>query len=201
MKTALFSLFALLVFSVPALAQDGSAREWSIVSSESHLNFEGTQMGAVFKGHFQNFSGKINFDTANLPGSRADITIDMGSVDATSGDRNKYLAMPDWFNIGQFPEAHFVTTSIEKGLDINQFVAKGNLTIRDKTLPVVLPFTLTFTKDDSGQDVAHMAGETAINRLDYGVGQGQWSDTKTVENQVKLRIQLVAKPPVTHSPL
>lgn len=196
MKAILYgflAFFALITLSMGGVqAQDGAVPEWRILAGDSRIEFEGTQMGAPFKGHFGTFSGRIFFDPANLAASSAAITIDTGSADAASPDRNKYLRMPDWFNVDAFPQARFVTTAIEKGLGNNQYVARGDLTIRDVTLPVVLPFTLEFGKADSGADQVKMTGETTINRLDYGVGQGQWTDTKTVENLVKLRVFVVA---------
>lgn len=183
-----FAFLLTLALSVPALAQ-GAAPVWSIVKGDgaSTIGFEGVQMGAPFDGEFREFDGNILFDPANLPGSKAMITIHLDSVDAHSTDRTKYLPMADWFNTAKFPTATFVTTVIDKGLDINQYVARGDLTIRDVTLPVTLPFTLTMTGDQ-----AVMTGETSINRVDFGVGQGQWSDVKTVGADVKIKIKLTA---------
>lgn len=190
-------LLALTLFFVtPALAERAAPAkeaEWIIVKDSSTLGFEAVQMGAPFEGSFKAFEGKIVFDPANLPVSKADITITMDSVDAGSSDRNKYLPMPDWFNTASFPDAHFVTTSITKGLDKNQYVAKGDLTIRNVTLPISLPFILDITKNDSGAEVAKMKGEAVLNRLDYGVGQGEWKDTKSVENQVKIKVFITAE--------
>jgi polyisoprenoid-binding protein YceI len=185
------SVMIVMAMAAPVQAQE-AVPSWQIITADSTLEFEGVQMGAPFQGHFKEFGGTIQFDAANLAASKATIAIHVGSADAGSADRDKNLKMKDWFNIDVFPDAHFVTTSFEKGLATNQYVAKGNLTIRDVTLPVVLPFTLEFAKSDSGQSLATMVGETAINRLDFGVGQGQWSDTKSVGNQVKLRIKLKA---------
>lgn len=186
---ALFlTLFLTLALSAPAFAQ-GAVPVWSIVKGDgvSRIAFEGTQMGAAFDGEFHEFDGNILFDPADLPGSKAMVTIHLDSVDAHSGDRTKYLPMADWFNTAKFPVATFVTTAIDKGLDTNQYVARGDLTIRDITLPVTLPFTLTITGDQ-----AVMTGETSINRVDFGVGQGQWSDVKTVGADVKIKIKLTA---------
>lgn len=201
MKNIIGVFLLILGFAFPALAQEPPNTGWQIIAEQSRLEFEGTQMGAPFKGSFGSFGGKIDFDPANLAASKVDITIQMDSVDASSTDRNKYLRMADWFNVAKFPEAHFVTTGIEKGLDTNQYVAKGNLTIRDITLPVVLPFTLNITTTDLGGTIAKMSGETTLNRLDFGVGQGQWQDVKTVANQVRLQVTLTAKPLVIHNPL
>lgn len=183
-----FFCTALAVEAAPAVPQS-----WSIVKAESTLAFEAVQMGAPFQGHFKEFGGIIEFDPNNLPASKAEITIDMGSVEAGSDDRDKNLPAKDWFNTDSFPEAHFITRSMSRGLGQNQYVAKGDLTIRDVTLPIALPFTLSITKNNSGESVAKMNGETVINRLDYGVGQGEWKDTKSVENQVKIKISLTAK--------
>jgi polyisoprenoid-binding protein YceI len=185
-----------LLCSAPAMAATAipaAAPVWTIVKAESTLGFEATQMGAPFQGQFKGFDGIIAFDPDNLANSKADITIAMDSADAGSDDRNKNLPTKDWFNTESFPDAHFVTKSIAKGLDKNQYVANGNLTIRDVTLPISLPFTLVITKNDSGESVAKMNGEAVLNRLDYGVGQGEWKDTKSVENQVKIKVSLTAQ--------
>jgi polyisoprenoid-binding protein YceI len=192
LRLALFSLFAFT--SLPALAETTkTVPSWTIVKESSTLGFEGEQMGASFKGNFKSFDGTIQFDPNNLGMSKVNITIPIDSIEANSTDRNKYARMPDWFDTAKFPDAHFVTTSIEKGLDKNQYVAKGNLTIRDVTLPITLPFMLDIIKTDSGESVAKMNAQTSVNRLDYNVGQGEWKDTQSVGNQVKINISLTAK--------
>lgn len=190
---AVFSLFLCAVPHHKALAETAAAvPSWTIQKESSKIEFEGLQEGAPFTGFFRTFEGKIDFDPANLPASKAAITIPIDGIDANSTDRNKYLPQPDWFNLAEFPVARFVTTSIKKGLTKDQYVADGILTIRDISLPVTLLFTLNIKTTDSGQVVAVMAGETMINRLDFGVGQGEWKDTRTIENQVKIRISLTA---------
>lgn len=181
---------AFMAFSNPALAQDAAA--WTIQKDASKLTFTATQMGASFEGSFGSFDGTIRFDPANLPGSKADIAIAMDSIETGSTDRNGYVRMADWLDIAKFPQGRFVTKSIEKGLDADQYVAKGDLTVRDVTLPVTLPFTLSIEKDAQGADVATMRGDTAINRLDFGVGQGQWKDTKSVGGEVGIHVTLKA---------
>ena len=165
---------------------------WTIIPEESAIDFEGTQMGAPFKGSFKSFEGSILFDPSRLQESSAKIVIDMGSVDAGSDDRNIYIRMQDWLDITRFPQAHFITTGFEKGLGPDQYVASGQLTVRDVTLPVTLPFTLTVAKGDNGAETASMAGETIVNRLDFGVGQGGWKDTKSVGAEIKIRVNMKA---------
>ncbi|MBU0800787.1 MAG: YceI family protein, partial [Alphaproteobacteria bacterium] len=81
-----------------------------------------------------------------------------------------------------------------------QYVANGVLTIRDVTLPVSVVFTLDISTDDAGNKVAKMDGSFDLNRLDFGVGQGDWAGTGTVANQVNVRVSVTARsetPPQT----
>jgi cytochrome b561 len=199
----IFAVVVLLVFTQQAYAAGApnAVPGWIIQKESSTIEFEGVQQGAPFKGRFKNFEGRIDFDANDLAHSKADITIPIDGIDAGNDDRNENLPRKDWFDTARFPEAHFVTTSIEKGLDRNTYVAKGNLTIRDVTLPVTLPFTLDITKNEAGEAIAVMKAETSVNRLDFGIGQGQWKDTKSVENQVKIIISLTAKQRLAQAPL
>lgn len=190
---------ALAVFAVvsgvaviPAAYADNAVSQWSIIPAEGTLSFEGQQMGAPFTGRFPEFSGQIAFDPDRLDESRADITIAIAGLDAGSSDRNRYLPMDDWFAAARFPTARFVTEKITPGLSRGQYVARGQLTIRDVTLPVTLPFTLDITSGENGGEVAHMRGETTLNRLDFGIGQGEWADTKSVAAEVRVRVDLRA---------
>jgi polyisoprenoid-binding protein YceI len=53
-----------------------------------------------------------------------------------------------------------------------------------------VPIEFTFEKQPSG---AWLKGGTTLKRLDFGVGQGEWKDTETVGNDVKVRFALLLK--------
>ena len=81
--------------------------------------------------------------------------------------------------------------------DEDGFEALGSLTLRGVTREVALPFTLTIEDhpEDPGRLHAHAVGELTIKRLDYGVGQGQWTDTSVVADEVVIRIDILASRP------
>lgn len=187
MKT-LYTLLLATTLATPAFAQ-AEVAQWNIdnAAEKSHINFEGTQMGAPFKGNFKEFSGTISFDATKLEESKAEINIPLSSVEANSADRNKYLATTDWFNTSEFPAAKFVTKTIAKGEADNAYVAEGELTMRGVTLPVTLPFTL---KEEG--NVATMEGQATLNRVEYGIG-ANWNDPNTVGLDVKLDIKITAE--------
>lgn len=180
---------ALLFFAVaPASARADSLPQWTIDPAQSHLTFEATQMKAPFTGEFKKFGGTIAFDPAHPESGTAAITIDMASVDTKSSDRDANLPTSPWFFTESFPESRFEVASFEKTGD-NTYIAHGKLTIREVTLPLDLPFTLDLTE---GGKTAHVKGETALQRLDYNVGTGDWKDTATVGNSVTVKIDLTA---------
>lgn len=160
---------------------------WAIVKGQSRLTFNAVLYGAEFEGVFNDFSGEIVFDPENLSGSIADIRIGMKDVATGDADRDSNIKGVDWFDSENHPESRFQTLQFENAGE-GRYIAIGNLTIRGITLPVSIPFTL-----DIQGPVAKMSGELTLNRLDFGIGQGeQWQDEKTVGHAVKVKIDLTA---------
>jgi len=163
-----------------------AAAAWRTDAADSQLVFRAMQAGAEFEGRFKRFTPEIRFDPADLAGSRFLVEIDTRSADTQDGDRDAALASGDFFATDRWPTARFETTAFAaKGA--GKFEARGRLTIRDVTRDVLLPFTFTPAAD--GQH-ATLAGGTTIRRLDFGVGQGEWTDTTWVGNEVKIRFEL-----------
>lgn len=190
--------FGKVMFTLACLAfAGGEARAanpvtaWAIDHAQSHLTFEATQMKAPFTGEFAKFDGDIRFDPARLEDSHAVIKINMASVNTNSDDRDANLITSPWFFTESFPESKFEAAKFEKTGE-NAYVAHGNLTIRDVTLPVDLPFTLDITTGADGRQTAKMQATLTLQRLDYGVGTGDWKDTSTVGNPVKVLVLLTA---------
>ncbi|NEL42644.1 MAG: YceI family protein, partial [Xanthomonas perforans] len=53
------------------------------------------------------------------------------------------------------------------------------------------PVTLTFTWTPGTQPV--LAGKALVKRLDFGVGGGDWADTKTIPNETAISTKVVFK--------
>jgi len=68
--------------------------------------------------------------------------------------------------------------------------ATGKLTLRNVTHEIHLPFTFKLAADGKS---AVLVGGTAVHRLDFGVGQGEWSDTKWVGDEVRIRFELTLR--------
>lgn len=166
------------------------------VAAESKLGFIARQLGSPVPGSFDSFDAEIIFDPADLENSRLDVDIDVTSISTGHSDRDKTLNSPSFFDTATWPTARFESDRImAKGDDL--YEAAGTLTIRDVTKDVVLPFTLEIGPEDGEPTLerAHAVGELPILRLDYGVGQGEWSSTKSVADEVVITIDIKASRP------
>ena len=176
----------LLLASLPMISV-GAVTAWQIVPSDSSLTFTATQNDAPVTGKFKTFSGEINFDLDQLSTSNVKIIVDMSSVTDAYNELSDTLEASDWFNVKLFPQAIFQAKEFTKTGE-KTYEAKGTLTIRDKTLPI----TLTFTQEEYSQTKARMKGGAVIKRTAFGVGQGEWADTKAVKDDVKIDFTIVA---------
>jgi polyisoprenoid-binding protein YceI len=168
-------------------AAAAAAASYTSDAQQSRLEFVGVQAGAEFKGVFQKFTANVDFAPEALAGSRIDVQIDMNSVDSKDKDRDSTIRGKDVFDVAHNPTAHYVTKSITK--TAAGFSAVGALTLRGVTKDV--PIEFQFTPQAAG---AKLSGSAKLNRLDFGVGQGDWKSTENVADAVKINFSLVLKP-------
>jgi cytochrome b561/polyisoprenoid-binding protein YceI len=161
---------------------------WEVQEEHSELAFVATQNNAPVLGSFRNVNYDIAFDPEHLDQSEITVVVDINSLEALNPEVMSTLKLADWFSSEVFPEARFESTEITK-LGGNLFQAEGKLTIRDRTVPVTLPFVLEkYTATD-----AFVSGEVPLSRNAFGVGQGAWQTTEVVADAVTVRFHLQAK--------
>lgn len=171
----------LALFAPLAMAADYSAREGS------RLGFEATFQGEAFEGRFARFTPTIRFDPDNLAESRFDVRIDLGSADTKNDERDDLLLGGDFFAVREQPEARYVATAF-KALGNGRYVAEGKLTLRGVEKAVPLTFSWT------AGTPAVLQGEAVLDRLDFKVGTGDWSDTGLLPATVKVTTRLLLVP-------
>src|SRR5262249_18824366 len=127
--------------------------------------------------------------------SRAVVKIETGKVKSDDKDAQDNLTTADWFSSVRYPLATFEATHFTHVKD-DEYSAEGTLTVRDKTAKVTLPFTAKFYDDKNASPPARYAriqGDVTIKRTQLGVGQGDWSQTDTIADDVKVTVRLEAK--------
>jgi cytochrome b561/polyisoprenoid-binding protein YceI len=176
-----------------ATAGKSSAMPWAIDTEASFIKFTATQYGQPFEGQFKRFGAQINFDPDNHENSSVNVNIGLGTegdIATGSTDRDAQITGAEWFNTAQYPAASFVAESFKKN-ENGQYVAQGILTIRGVSKNIDLPFTLDIHEKD-GKKTADMRGTLTLNRLDFGLGQGQWAKTDVIGDDVSIEIYVKA---------
>ncbi len=177
-----------LAAPTPAATPTPGAPPYSVDPAKSWLGFTAKQSGGDVDGRFDKFSAQIFFADANLAASHFDVQVTTQSVNTQDSDRDTVLRDKDLFDSTKYPTAHFVTSAFTRKA-AGEYEATGKLTVRDVTREVRLPFTFQAVQE-AGKPVAWLKGGVTVNRLDYGVGQGDWKDTSVVGNEVRVRFEL-----------
>jgi polyisoprenoid-binding protein YceI len=178
--------FAVTAFAAVLVCSAAWAQAQSVDYAKSQIAFAAKQMNIPAEGKFGKFSANIVWDAAKPEAGRADIGIDLASADMGLDDVNHELQGKEWFDIKANPQAKFISSGV-KSLGGGKFEAAGKLTIKGRTRDVVAPFTV---KTEGSSLV--FEGMLPIKRLQFGVGEGSWSDTSTVADEVQIKFKIVA---------
>lgn len=138
------SILGLTTAALLMTAGTASAADYKIDKEGQHafVQFRIKHLGySWLYGTFKDFDGSFTFDEANPAKDKVNVTINTGSVDTNHAERDKHLRSADFLNASKFPQATFVSTSVEKqgeGLAVT-----GNLTLNGVTKPVKLSARMT----------------------------------------------------------
>ncbi len=155
--------------------------------SEVHFKIKHLVISTV-TGSFKKFDGSLETSKEDLSDAIINFTVDPASIDTNNEQRDGHLKADDFFNAEKYPEIKFVSTSIIKKSD-DEYLLKGDLTIRDVTKPVELEVEYGGqTKDLYGQQKAGFDVTGKIDRRDFGL---KWTAVTeagglVVSNDVKL---------------
>ena len=175
----LIGSLALIAFAAaPAFAQQ------KVVPAQSEIAFTSKQMGVPVDGKFKKFEAQITFDPKKPEAGNIAFTIDLTSAQIGDAETMAELAKAVWFDSKRVPQATFQSSGV-KAAGAGKFDVAGKLNIKGNVRDVVVPVTLT---QAAGTTTA--AGAFVIKRLDFKIGEGDWSDTSMVANDVQVKFKL-----------
>ncbi len=163
--------------------------------AHSFIGFKVRHMGLIdVPGFFRDFTGTVNFNSADPTRSSVEFTAKMTSVDTGVAARDNHLRSKDFFEVEKFPEMTFKSTSVaKKG---KGWIVTGDLTMKGVTKSVAIPFEVSGWLPAGERSAAKMgiAGETMINRRDFGVNYGNAlpSGIAAISDEVKVVLQIEA---------
>ncbi len=191
-----FKLSSLLLMSVALamFAAAGRAHAQSgakLIAAQSEIVFVSKQMGVPVEGKFQKFDAQVRLDPKQPENGMVALTIDVDSASLGMPETDAELPKAAWFNSKAFPQASFQSSAI-KALGGGKFEVKGLLNIKGNAREIVVPVALS---QQGGASTA--TGAFTIKRLDFKIGEGEWTDTSMVANdvQVKFKLALTGMPP------
>ncbi len=171
-----------------AAALAGPALAQQVLPAHSEIAFVSRQMGVPVEGKFKQWAAQIAFDPKNPAAGKVGFTIQTGSASFGSPEPDAEVPKAPWFNVAKFPTASFASNAI-KPLGGGRFDVAGTLTIKGSSQPVVVPVTITQTGTQGG-GTSTASGSFTIKRLDFKIGEGEWTDTSMVANDVTVKFKL-----------
>jgi polyisoprenoid-binding protein YceI len=176
------ALTATLFAALPAHAVEYN----SVVKDKSSINFTYKQMGVAVDGKFRRFSSTLSFDPAKPTAAKTSFDVELASVDTGAPEGDQEVVGKPWFNAAAFPTARFVSGTV-KPLGGNRYEVAGELSIKGKTQPVVVPATFT-AQGNSGV----FEGSFTLRRADFSIGEGSWAKFDIVANDVLVKFRITA---------
>jgi len=200
-----FAAFVLLKYAATSEARVTPLDEKALKSVEagtyefdkahSFIGFRIKHMGLIeVPGFFRDFKGTVQFNAADITKSTVEFTAKIQSVDTGVAARDNHLRTADFFDAEKYPEMTFKSTKVEKRG--KSLVLTGDLTMKGITKSVSIPFEITGWLPAGERSPAKMgiAGETVINRRDFGINYGGNlpNGVPALSDEVKVTLQIEA---------
>ncbi len=160
--------------------------DWMIDPLQSEIVFSGTHAGTPFEGRFQRWQAQLNVDP-QAPEAADIITL----IDTASGSdgnvlHDRTLPQTEWFNVAQYPQAHFVSTQVQRLDEQGRYAVAGTLTIKDRDIPV------NSLQMQVSQSSLLIEGDTVITREQADLGMASDPGGDWVSSEIKVRVRLSA---------
>lgn len=168
MKKTLIALsFASLAFTGTALAED-----YVIDTQGQHafIQFKISHLGySYIFGRFDEFEGTFSYDEADTSAAKVNVTVNTDSINTNHAERDKHLRSGDFLDVGEFPEATFVSTGYTAG-EGDSGTLEGDLTLHGVTKPISVDVTHVGAGEDPwGGFRRGFTGSTTITLADFGI--------------------------------
>ncbi len=168
----------------PARAQ-AAAPAATLLAAQSEIGFTTRQMGVPVQGKFGSFTAAIALDPKKPEAGSVAFSIDTASARFGTAELDAEVGKPEWLAAAKFPKASFQSTAI-RAAGAGKFEVVGKLTIKGIAREMTVPVLLT---QASGQSTA--SGNFSLKRLQFKVGEGDWTDTSLLADEVAVRFKLV----------
>jgi polyisoprenoid-binding protein YceI len=173
-----------LIACTPLLiAATAVADEWRVDKATSRLNFVPTFEGRPTVGQFRDFAVQLRFDPSHPETGQMHVTVSLMSADLSSKDINEAIRESEWLDVARYPKAEFESSRI-RGSN-GRYVAEGTLKLKGAIQAIEVPFDWSNSEKE-----ATMVGKLKLDRTDFRIGTGEWSDSRSIGHPVEVRFNL-----------
>jgi polyisoprenoid-binding protein YceI len=159
------------------------ATNWTVDTGNAKVGFSVHGPFGTVNGTFSGLTAIIHFDPNDLAGSSMQASVDAKTVSSGIGMRNHHLRTEEqYLNTDKYPRISYKSGKIEKtGAG---YKATGELTIKDVTRSVEIPFTFT-----SNGNAGVFKGSFTFKRSDFNIGKegGSIGDMITITLEVPVK--------------
>lgn len=174
--------------TAPAAGPTGATQTWRFQPTGSTLTFVFEQAGAATEGRFDKFTAQLLLPIEPTARGTLSVTVDLASLATGDTQRDSLLRGTDLFDVAKHPRAQFKVAQLAPSQQ-GRLTLDGVLTLRGVSKRLRIPATLQPDVTAKPRTMI-LKGETTLNRLDFGIGQGEWKSTEWVANAVKVRFTL-----------
>lgn len=178
MKKEISFVFALLFSIFSTYGQN------NLKIKSSTITFKIKNAGFYVDGYLKGFEGKVVFAPNALSGSSIEASVKTETINTGNKSRDNHLRKDDYFNAEKYPKISMKSKRIANSQS-GDFIGYFDLTIRDVTKEVKIPFTY---KENNG--VGTFKGNFTINRRDYKVGDNSMVLGDMVIIDVEIEVSL-----------
>ena len=189
MKSLKFCIAILALITVAA-----RAGEFTLDTAHTTVSFRVKHLGiSTVTGHFDKFSGTVEFDPQDLKSLKATATIEAASINTAVEKRDEHLRNPDFFDVAKFAQLTFASKEV-KNVSGDKFQLVGDLTMHGVTKTITLDGEFGGTaKDPRGNVRVGFSASGTVNREDFGITAGQAGALVGKEIKIVLEVEAVQK--------
>jgi polyisoprenoid-binding protein YceI len=145
--------------------------KWSLDAAHSEIGFKVRHlMISNVKGTFKKFDADIRTTHKDFTTVQVDLWIDAASIDTDDEKRDHHLRSADFFDVENFTQITFTTSSIEKPDKHGRHELWGELTMKGITKVIKLDVYFGgIATDPWGNEKAGFTVSGSINRSDWGL--------------------------------
>jgi polyisoprenoid-binding protein YceI len=151
-----------------------SRRVWRFDPAYTTVEFVIRNLWYKVKGRFGVVEGVIDLDEEDISRSSVTVTIKANSIDTGNKKRDTHLFARDFFDVENFPEIEFKSTSVRRGRDRDSLDVEGTLTVKDKSVPLALAVNeMDRSRSPSGEEFVYYSATAELDRFAFDINYGR----------------------------